>query len=393
VWGPVSLTLAPIAVWAQNRAFALVPNGQAGRMAFGDAIYPGVVDLPQRFGDAPLALLDPGESTLRIDVARLSAGVSTASQWWGPMAHYPYVLGNNAGGFPHVFGGTSRPWNVGIGRLHGRVVYGQLAQSDYSPATGEGRRFGAGAVAVFLPRGLPGLEAGATRFFHVTWPRGGPGIRDFAKVFEGILKTSAIGVDETGTPISDDHNQLASVFARLVLPRSGVEVYGEFGREDHSTDLRDLALEPDHISTYGVGIRRVWGTTSTMTVVGAELMNFRTSHLRAVRGETPVYLHGGTTQGHTQRGQLLGAGIGVRSGDASTIEVKRFDQRGVSALTLRRFGTTEPVGARYVAEIERVRDRGNFEWRGGVGLVRDLGGLSGDRTNLRFRLGAGWRPR
>ncbi|MBA3889504.1 MAG: hypothetical protein H0X64_03140, partial [Gemmatimonadaceae bacterium] len=233
--GPLSLVLAPIATWSQNAAFALEPNGQTDELRFADAFFFDLIDHPQRFGDAPVTRIDPGESTLRLDLLGAAAGMSTASQWWGPMSIYPFLLSNNAGGFPHVFAGTSRPANIGIGRLHARVIYGDLAQSAYSIMPDAGaRRFASGVVAVFMPRGLPGLEVGGGRFYHSVWPSTGLTAADFRKPFEGLLKESSVGRNPDGSLLDDPHNQLASVFARLVLPNSGVEVYGEFGREDHN---------------------------------------------------------------------------------------------------------------------------------------------------------------
>src|SRR5690606_39168707 len=92
-YGPVSLTLAPLFFWAQNRGFDLLPNGRSGRLAFADPVSPGSIDLPQRFGDSPYARLDPGQSTLRVDLPFLAAGVSTADQYWGPALVHPLVLG------------------------------------------------------------------------------------------------------------------------------------------------------------------------------------------------------------------------------------------------------------------------------------------------------------
>ena len=54
-------------------------------------------------------------------------------------------------------------------------------------------------------------------------------------------------------------NQLASLFARWVLPGAGFEIYGEFGREDHSANLRDFLSEPDHGgSSRMLGLRKMW---------------------------------------------------------------------------------------------------------------------------------------
>jgi hypothetical protein len=275
---------------------------------FADNQYPDFIDLPQRFGEAPVTQLDPGHSTLRVDLPVVTLGVSTANQQWGPAINHPVLLGNNAAGFLHGFVGTGAPINVLVGHLHGRAIWGRLDQSQYSPVEGvASRRFMSGLVAVFMPRGAPGLEIGGGRFFHTPWPSTGLTAANFLKPFESFIKSRLPDRDNL-TDKSDPDNQLASVFARWVFPRSGFEAYGEFGREDHNFDVRDLLLEPDHASAFLLGARKVWQREGpALMSFRGELLNAQPSHLDHVRQQVPFYIHSGSPQGHTQRGQLLGS--------------------------------------------------------------------------------------
>jgi hypothetical protein len=315
-WGPASLVIAPILFRAENAEFDLAERPDTlspfADRRFTDYVHP-LIDLPQRFGEDPVTRLDPGESTIRVDLPVVALGASTASQWWGPASEHPLVMGNNAGGFPHVFAGTSAPLNVGIGRVHGRVIWGRIHQSEFSPVQDEGTvRFASGMVAVFTPRGLPGLEIGGTRFFHQFWPEDGLGSEDVFRLFQAFLKERLPDVNEEeenpDLRKSDPQNQLASVFARWVFPGSGFEAYGEYAREDHSQDLRDFTLSPDHDAGYMLGVRKLWRASET-TFVGlrGEVMNTRVRHLTRARIQMPFYTHGATRQGHTLRGQLLGS--------------------------------------------------------------------------------------
>lgn len=327
--GPLSLRVEPKAFWSENRAFRLMANADTGRLVYADGRFPRGIDLPQRFGAGHYARLDPGESTLRLDVLKLTAGVSTASQHWGPAADHPIVLGNNAGGFPHAFAGTGAPVNLGVGRLHGRVLWGWLDQSRYSSMSGHGsRRYGTGLAAVFTPRGADGLELGVTRFFHAAWPRDGLKPRDLLKVIEGVTKASLDSTGQGPDARSASDNQLASVFFRWSLPSAGVEAYGEFGRDDHSWDLLDAALEPDHASAYLLGFRKVWSRGDAGLVsLRAEVLNTQPSHLRIVRNQAPFYRHSFLRQGHTLRGQALGSAFGY-GGGASVLAVDVYRQWG-----------------------------------------------------------------
>src|SRR5205085_4211458 len=133
------------------------------------------------------------------------------------------------------------PWNLWIGHLQTRLVYGKLSQTPYSSVgTGATHRFMSGLILTFQPGAISGLELGASRFFHSPWPDSGPSWSDFRIPIEGFFK-STLATAKSG---DDNTNQLASIYARWVLPHSGFEFYGEFGREDHNWDFRDLVLEP-----------------------------------------------------------------------------------------------------------------------------------------------------
>jgi hypothetical protein len=319
-WGPLTVTVAPLVFWTENRAFPLMPNGREGDAAFGDGIYPLVVDRPRRFGDGSYARIDAGDSEIRLDAFGASVGFSNVHEWWGPAQRFPFLLGTNAAGFPHVFAGTSRPANLWLVKAHARVLWGRLEQSEYFEPVGitRPRRFVTGLLAVVQPRGLENLELGLARFIHAPWPDEGLPNRYITRAFEGILKTSISPVDD---PISGDErssdgeNQLGSVFGRFVVPGSGFEIYGEFAREDHPWDMRYLLLNPDEQASLTVGARKSWRRgPSGLVVVRGESINFQENSVSRTRGGRAFYGHAsGSNQGHTQRGQLLGADVGVGS--------------------------------------------------------------------------------
>ncbi|HET7462518.1 MAG TPA: capsule assembly Wzi family protein [Longimicrobium sp.] len=327
--GPLTLVLAPVAFVAQNDDFALARNGRPAAFRFQDPRSPQQIDYPQRFGDGAYRRIDPGESTLRIDAGAMAVGVSTAAQQWGPAVEQPMVLGNNAGGYPHLFLGTSRAVNIGIGRLDTRGVWGTIQQSAYSPVTGQfSRRFMAGWVATFAPRFAPNLELGITRFYHTPWPDSGLTLHNFLKPFQPWLKASidstGFGADQRG----DRDNQLASLFARWVLPRAGFEFYGEYGRDDHSWDVQDFLMEPEHASAYTLGFQKAWRRDAReVLLLRGEVMNARRSNLTRVRTQNLYYINNGTRQGHTLRGQILGA-ADAYGGAASTLALERYSPSG-----------------------------------------------------------------
>ena len=383
-WGALSVALAPVAFWTQNQAFPIRENGATGAAAFGDGQYPTLVDRPQRFGDGSYAQLDPGQSTVRVDAYGAAAGVSTANVWWGPAQEYPFLLGNNAAGFPHAFVGTSAPANVWVGRLHASMLWGRLEQSDYFVPTGPVQRrsrFATGLLVSFSPRGLENLEVGGARFFHAPWPDDGIPGRYLTRGFEGLLKSSLPELDgsiDTDSRSIDGENQIAAVFARLVLPGTGVEVYGEVGREDHPWDVRHLLLSHDEQSSLMLGGRKTWrGAHGRLRAVRAEAINYQQRQSDRRRLGPAIYLHSsGSNQGHTQRGQLLGANLGVGSSAGAFVAYDVYRPDGRTTLLWRRVLRAEaptlgPDGGENARALDVVHTVGaeRVLFRGGADLL------------------------
>jgi hypothetical protein len=303
----VSLQLAPVAFVAQNAAFSLAPNGDTGRFVYGDGRFPRNIDYPQRFGSSSYGRVDLGTSSVDLDLWRVSIGVSNAPQRWGPALEYPLVLGPGAGGFPHYYIGTTTPLNLGIGRVQGRLIGGILSQSAYSAATPDkAQRFASAALVTFSPRGIDGLEVGFDRFFESS---------DGATVRRALLPISLSkfsGSSPSASQNEANENQTASAFFRWAPPRSGLEVYGEWYREDYSGQLRTFFLNPDDLSSYVLGFQRVFEATPVLRrVVRFEIVNGELAAserlVRDFSSPIPPYIHSEVVQGHTQRGLLLGS--------------------------------------------------------------------------------------
>jgi len=359
--GPLSFSLAPMAFRAANRPFDLLPNGQTGNLAYNHGTFATSVDLPQRFGNAPYSRLDPGTSYVRFDTRFITLGVSTANEWIGPATEYPFLLSNNAPGFPHLFVGTGDPLNVWIGHVRGRVFWGRLDQSAYSPVTGSTHylsgaetgtiRLATSLEGLFQPRGMPGLEVGVARFFHVPNAPGEPSGDFWKKPFFVFFQKNEISRGDT----LGAENQLASVFFRWVFPHSGFEVYGERGYEDQFYDFREFLENLDHDREYMLGFQKILRTRpGGFDVLRAELINYQLSTLARIRYDGAVYLHGTLRQGHTNRGQLLGASAGVNAAAASTVSWTRYSRSDRTSFSLRRI-VRDQEGDYYLSGVVNPR--------------------------------------
>src|SRR5258708_23873751 len=226
--------------------------------------------------------------------------------------------------------------------------------------------------------GAAGLEFGAARFFHLPWPANGLLGAQWLRVFEPVYRNSL--PNPTG---SDADAQLASLFIRWAPPASGFEAYGEYGREDHNADSRDLAKEPDHDASYLVGVQRVFFNPrrQSMTVVRAELLNTRISHLQQAAQQTAWYLSGGGKD-HTERGQVLGS-AGAYGGGASTFALDRYTSSGRTTIRWDRLMLGEFLNASdlphadradvlHAINLERMLRAGGLEVTGSATLAKEF---------------------
>lgn len=411
--GPISMAIDPLAFRANNTAFDLLPNGLSGPQAFNHGTNSTIVDYPQRFGDKPYSRVDPGNSSVRFDSHFLTFGASTANEWIGPATENPYILGNNAPGFPHLFLGTGEPLSIWIGQIHARVMWGRLYQSDYSPVTGStrftydtarGRIISGGTIRlttsgelVFLPRGLPGLEVGAARFFHVPNTVDAPNSAFWRKAVRVLFLKN----EQAQGDIGGFDNQEASIFFRWAFPHAGLEVFGERGFEDQFYDIRDLILNPDHEREYMLGFQKILRTSpNRIDILRLEVVNYQESSVARNRGEGGIYLHSTLTQGHTNRGQLLGASAGVGFAAASTIAWTRYSSSTRTTATLRRIvrdqrsdfqvsGVIDPHGSDVLVAtgLERMRLGRRLDFGAKVEAMQEFNrNFSKDVPNLNVQL-------
>jgi hypothetical protein len=347
------------------------------------------------------------------------AGVSNAHRTWGPASEFPFLLGTNAPGFAHAFVSTNDPVDLYLVKLRANILWGALEQSEYSPVTGSTtyfslresgtRRFATGILIAMSPRGAPNLEFGAARFIESPWPRSGLPRSYFTKVLQNFLKKSLRERGESDpTALEATDNQLLSAFARLVLPRSGAEFYAEYGRDEQAYDIRDLVSEPDHSRTYLLGARKVLvADAKTLNALRGEIFNFQLPTTARHRDEGGIYLHGGLRQGHTQRGQLLGAPVGVGTGAASVLAYDRFTPTGRLTISWTRkvnqeagrfqvtgLSSQSSIDVTHSLAVERVMFRGPLDITAGGTLSREFNRyFASDALNLSAILGARYNLR
>ncbi|HJQ20142.1 MAG TPA: capsule assembly Wzi family protein [Gemmatimonadaceae bacterium] len=337
--GPLDLQVAPEVTWSKNNWFALAPlvNAPANASPYADPVLSRRIDLPQRFGEHAFARGRAGQSHALLTLGALKAGVATENMWWGPGVDNSLLMTNNAPGFTHTVLGTSRPVNVRVGRLELLHTLGWLKQSSYwraLPDTTATDRWLNALSIVFEPAGARGLYLGATRMYYAYQRYNPITLREIAST---IVQTPAKHslVTETDTTGNDIRDQMFAAWWRWVHPGIGLELYGEWGRNDHGIDTHDYLVDLFHSRAYLLGgrkVRRVGDGLLSARLEWTVLDRTRSEELRA----TPYwYAHHLVRQGYTNEGQTIGAGIGP-SGDEQTLAVDWYAGFGSVGLVLQR---------------------------------------------------------
>lgn len=341
----ITLSFRPHLTYTQNRDFAkprFIPTDEEDNPQY-RAIF-GNIDMPYRFGPDSYSDFDMGHSSARIHYKSIEAGVGTEPLWWGPGVQYALMMSNNAAGVPQVFFGTRDPLPLplNIGDIEFRWVWGWPRDSEYFSEyypQNDDQRFLNALNFSYSPSFIPNLTVGLTRAFHQYVPEDGLDTSDFFDIVQAFQKVKQEESENNGR--NDSKNQLASVYFRWVFPESNAEVYGEYFREDHSFDLRDFLMEPDHDRAYTLGAQKIVESNWIDFVkFNAEINSLVPNRIDEVRPQTYYYRHGKIRQGHTNRGEVLGAAIGPGS-ESQYLSAEGYFNEGMLGLFIQRIADND----------------------------------------------------
>ncbi len=358
----VRIVVAPEFSVSHNSAFAMPPTWVTrqrppGRSAFSSPWHttPESIDLPLRFGDSQFSRWDYGQSAVDVNVGRVTFGLSTENEWWGPGVRNAIVMSTNAPGIPRVFIRTTRPIVTRVGTFEARLFWTRVP----------------------------------TRLLDVI-------IRNPGRPNNHLPGDSVV------VPGPD---QVFSLFGRWAFA-DGFEVYTEWARNELPTSLRDLLTAPNHTQGYTLGLQ--WA--QRIGPRAAARIQLETTYLEksATLRDRPVgtwYTSRAVPQGYTNRGKVIGASIGPGA-SSQWLAVDYFAPLGSAGLSLSRiqwdaealytFPTTDPAGNKYCSHdtslLLSVRGRvhsifGLLEAAYSVDLRRNVFFAQGGPCGSNFRPG------
>jgi hypothetical protein len=325
----VEATLKPQLAFSQNAAFDYTPPAYSGSPYTAKAEKYGYfgltsIDAPQRFGDLPFFSWDWGDSEIRYTWKTLTIGFGTQAIWLGP-GHINSILhSNNAPTYPKLDFGLRRQrviipkLNWYLGDVEFRMWIGRLSESKYfDNIDSNNNNMITAASFAFAPSVLPGLTLFVNRNFLTKWD------------LKNLSYLGALLFVDMDNGKNEEEDQRMSIGAAYLLPAAGIEVYGELAKNDGQTNKIAWIRYPFHAMAYLVGLRKDVPLPSNN--IRGEL-SFEWTHLEMSQDfqfqwPSTFYSHHIVTQGYTNQGQWLGAGIGT-GGNSQYLGFKVYFPKG-----------------------------------------------------------------
>lgn len=313
------VTLKPMVCFSENREFEIIaPNYSAteNNGLYNDKAskygYYGVrfVDAPQRFGDSSFWTFDWGDTEIRYTWHTLTVGFGTQSPWIGPAKINPIIHSNNAATYPKLDIGLRKTpvfmphfgWH--LGDIEFRGWWGKLTESDWfdNDSSNDNNLIAGMSFAYGFPGIFKGLSVGFNRTMLSKWDD--LSTYSLFNMFVPAMTTKA-GHDE--------NDQRASVILDYISPVIGLNLYLEWARNDYTSDLAGTIQYPFHTQGWTAGINKSFITKRTHFNIYFEATNLECSadYDRLITWYSTFYGHHIITQGYTNKGQWLGAGIGT----------------------------------------------------------------------------------
>jgi len=318
-YGMLSIQFKPEIIMAANSAFDTFDKDHYDIITARYYDFYNNIDLPARFGNGGISKAYWGQSSIRINYKALSFGLSTENLWWGPGMRNSLLMSNTAPGFKHLTLNTRKPISSPIGSFEGQIVAGRLENSGYGVLEPERTYLGqplyvakpdewrylAGLVVTWQPKWVPGLFLGLTRSSQ-NYGKSLNSFGDYLPFFGSKSQAAA-------TEAINKRDQRNSYFMRWLWPEEQAEVYFEYGRNNYSGNLNDLALEPNVSRAYIFGVRKMFPFGSGKDenlLISAEVTQMQETDISKVMNLDSWYTSKSIRQGYTNLGEVLGAGIG-----------------------------------------------------------------------------------
>lgn len=286
------------------------------------------IDLVQRFGNKSFTNFDLDDTEIRYTFHTFTVGFGFQSPWLGPSYINPMLGSNNAPSYPKFDLGFRKTklvipgLNWYIGDFEARIWIGQLTESDYFDNNDViDKNLINGFNISFTPSFWKDFTIGATKVCLTKW---GNNFWKYINPFYDDNDINGIGED-----------QKASIYANVLFPSVGFEIYGEIGIDDYAWD-KFSAMK--HTMIYTVGAKKSFNISEKCkALLLFEWNDFEMSQdFQLQWNYMGYYGHHQVKEGYTQKGQML-AGAYSYFGDSQLLKFQLFFPKSSHSLFVHRF--------------------------------------------------------
>lgn len=336
----MNITFYPELTFSQNLDFEYIKPNYNGEEYDNKANIYGYyglisIDAPQRFGNKSFFTFNFGQSEIRYSHNNFTIGFGTQSIWLGPAKINPIIHSNNSPSYPKIDFGIRKTKlsinNIFLGEIEFRYWLGYLHESKYfdNDSSNDENLITGIAIAYEVPF-FDGLSLGFNRTMTSKWEN----------ITPYSLFTLMIPFMEESAGY-DKNDQRASIVANYFIPNGGINFYLEWARNDYNTGIDNLIRYPFHTQAFTLGFDK---SLKISKIFLGELI-FELSYLESSMdyhffydwngSGNSFYTHHIITQGYTNYGQYLGAGIGS-GGNSQYIEFKLYYPIGHTSFFIQR---------------------------------------------------------
>ena len=341
------LTVKPQISFSQNLEYDFLPGvfGNENSYFWGYGI-----DLVQRFGNKSFTNFDLGDTEIRYTFHTLTVGFGFQSPWLGPSYINPMLGSNNAPTYPNFDIGFRKTKlvipgvNWYIGDFESRIWIGQLTESiffDNNNVIDKNLIFGFNFS--YTPSFWKNFTIGVTKICTTKWGN------DFFKYLNPFYSNNDVhGIGE---------DQKSSIYATVLFPSVGFELYGEIGTDDY---IWDNLSSLKHTMIYTVGAKKTFNISDKCkALVLFEWNDFEMSQdFQLQWNYMGYYAHHQIKEGYTQKGQLL-AGAYSYFGDSQLLKIKLFFPKSSHSVFVHRF--CPDINYVYNKAVNDIATDGNLE--------------------------------
>ena len=247
------------------------------------------------------------ETQLYLNFNGFGGGFSNANMWWGPGFHSSLMMTNNTTGFGHLMLGTINEKRIKNWGINGRYILSQFGnKSDSKP-------YYSGFIINTTYYSIPTITVGFARSFL----SGGNNTNtDISLLDAALLPFEIVKIEKSNNKddLLNPVNQTYTGYIELRFPRSGTELFLEWGRNEGFKNFEDFFLTPDHSDAFTIGIRK-YGLFNNINLFSAiEYTNIAHSSFWLIK-DTKDWYSDNQFDYHTYDGRTWAAHSGPDSDD------------------------------------------------------------------------------